>query len=198
MKTFIKAYILPAVLLVAFATQTEAQTRRTTSNKRVTTTTTTTTKRTVAARVPSTKVTYKTPKRKVVSVRTVPNRTVVIYRGQNYYYANNKYYTQSRGRYIVIAPKVGFRIKTLPVNYKKLRYNNRNYYNAYGVFYTQIGNEYEVVDPEVGTIVYELPDDYEKVVINDETYYEFANILFEKIQVDGTRAYEVVGIIEME
>ena len=55
-----------------------------------------------------------------------------------------------------------------------------------------------MVDPEVGTIVYELPDDYEKVVINDETYYEFANILYEKIQVDGTRAYEVVGIIEME
>ncbi|MBL7560364.1 hypothetical protein JAO71_11180 [Olleya sp. YSTF-M6] len=192
MKTFIKAYILPTVLLVAFAAQTEAQTRRSTSNKKVTTTTT---KRTVAKRVPSTKVTYKTPKRKVVSVRNVPNRTVVTHRGQNYYYANNKYYTQSRGRYIVIAPKVGFRIKTLPVNYKRVRYNN--YYNAHGIFYIQINNQYEVVDPEVGTIVYELPDDYEKVVINDETYYEYANILYEKVQIDGTRAYEVVGIIEM-
>ena len=194
MKTFIKTYILPAVLLVAFTTQAEAQTRRTTTtNKKVTTT-----KRTVAKRVPSTKVTYKTPKRKVVSVRNVPNRTVVAHRGQNYYYANNKYYTQSRGRYIVIAPKVGFRINTLPVNYKRVRYNNHNYYNAHGIFYVQINNQYEVVDPEVGTIVYELPDDYEKVVINDETYYEYANILYEKIQIDGTRAYEVVGIIEME
>lgn len=194
MKTLIKAYILPTVLLVAFAAQTEAQTRRSTSNKKVTTTTT---KRTVAKRVPITKVTYKTPKRKVVSVRNVQNKTVVTHRGQNYYYANNKYYTQSRGRYIVIAPKVGFRIKTLPVNYKRVRYNNHNYYNAHGIFYIQINNQYEVVDPEVGTIVYELPDDYEKVVINDETYYEYANILYEKVQIDGTRAYEVVGIIEM-
>ncbi|WP_054850996.1 DUF6515 family protein [Olleya sp. ITB9] len=194
MKTLIKAYILPTVLLVAFAAQTEAQTRRSTSNNKVTTTTT---KRTVAKRVPSTKVTYKTPKRKVVSVRNVQNKTVVTHRGQNYYYANNKYYTQSRGRYIVIAPKVGFRIKTLPVNYKRVRYNNHNYYNAHGIFYIQINNQYEVVDPEVGTIVYELPDDYEKVVINDETYYEYANILYEKVQIDGTRAYEVVGIIEM-
>lgn len=201
MKTFIKAYILPAVLLVAVATQAEAQTRRTATNNNsrkvsTTTRTTTTTKRTVAKRVPSTKVTYKTPKRKVVSVRNVPNRTVVTHRGQNYYYANNKYYTQSRGRYIVIAPKVGFRIKTLPVNYKRVRFNN--YYNAHGIFYIQVDNQYEVVDPEVGTIVYELPDDYEKVVINDETFYEYANILYEKVQVDGTRAYEVVGIIEME
>ncbi|MEL0642942.1 DUF6515 family protein [Olleya sp. Ti.3.14] len=196
MKTFIKAYILPAVLLVAFASQAEAQTRRTTTtnNSRKVTIT----KRTIAARVPSTKVTYKTPKRKVVSVRNVPNRTLVVHKGQNYYYANNKYYTQSRGRYIVIAPKVGFRIKTLPVNYKRVRYNNHNYFNAHGIFYIQINNQYEVVDPEVGTIVYELPDDYEKVVINDETYYEFANILYEKIQIDGTRAYEVVDIIEME
>lgn len=194
MKILIKAYVLPAILLIAFTAQVSAQTRRNTKEKTVVTTTT---KRTVAKKIPSNKVTYKTPKKKVVSVRTVPNRTVVKYKGQNYYYANNKYYTQSRGRYIVIAPKVGFRIKVLPTNYKRVRFNSHNYYNVHGIFYTQVNNEYEVVDPEVGTIVYELPEDYEKVVINDETFYEYANILYEKVQVDGTRAYEVVGIIEM-
>lgn len=146
----------------------------------------------------STKVTYKKPTKKVTSVRSLPKKTVVKYKDQNYYYANNRYYTQSRGRYIVIAPKVGFRINVLPSNYRSVRFNNRNYYNADGIFYIQINNQYEVVDPEVGTIVYELPDDYEKVTIDGQTYYEYANILYEKVQIDGIRAYEVVGIIDIE
>jgi Family of unknown function (DUF6515) len=201
MKTFIKAYILPALFLVALTTQVSAQvTRRNSKEKTVKTTTT---KRTVAnnnktRRVSSTKVTYRKPTRKVVSVRSLPKRTVITHRGQNYYYANNKYYTQSRGRYIVIAPKVGFRIKVLPPNYRRVRFNTANYYVAQGVFYVEINNEYEVVDPEVGTVVYELPEDYEKVTIDGQTYYEYSNILYEKVQVDGTRAYEVVGIIDME
>ncbi|MGB5418237.1 DUF6515 family protein [Algibacter sp.] len=210
MKTFIKTFILPSLFLVAISTQVSGQTRRSTTtsdNKKVTTTTRTTNTKaittptktsTVGRRVSSTQVTYKTPKKKVVSVRNVPNRAVINHKGQNYYYSNNKYYTQSRGRYIVIAPKVGFRIKTLPPNYKQIRFNNHIYFNVSGIFYTQINNNYEVIDPEIGTIVYELPDDYEKVIIDGLTYYEYANILYEKVQVDGSRAYEVVGIIDME
>ena len=191
MKSLIKIYVLPVAFLLALTTQVSAQTAKRTIAK------TNTKKSVTIKRIPSNKVTYKTQKKKVVSVRNVPNKTVVNHKGQNYYYANNKYYTQSRGRYIVIAPKVGFRIKTLPANYKRVQFNNGFYFNVNGTFYTQTNNEYEVVDPEVGTIVYELPEDYEKVVINGETFYEYANILYEKVQYDGTRAYEVVGIIEM-
>ncbi|MEO9476752.1 MAG: DUF6515 family protein [Cyclobacteriaceae bacterium] len=146
MKALIKAYLLPAVLLVAFTCQVSAQIKRKTNKKTVVTTTTKT--KIKSGRVPSTKVVYKTPQKKVVAVRTIPNKTVVNHKGQNYYYANNKYYTQSRGRYIVIAPKVGFRVKVLPANYKWIRFNSRNYYYAQGIFYVQINNEYEVVDPE--------------------------------------------------
>tara|TARA_R110002049_G_scaffold2917_6_gene23653 strand:- start:126 stop:389 length:264 start_codon:yes stop_codon:yes gene_type:complete len=79
----------------------------------------------------------------------------------------------------------------------RVHFNNNNYYNVNGIFYTQTNNEYGVVDPEIGTVVYELPEDYEKVTLDGQTYYEYANILYEKIQIEGTRAYEVVGIIEM-
>lgn len=202
MKTFIKTLVLPTLFMVAVSTQVSAQTRRTTTttNKTEKTTRTTTAKgnTNTSRRVSSKQITYKTPKKKVVAVRNIPNRTPISYKGQNYYYANNKYYTQSRGSYIVIAPKIGFRIKVLPTNYKRIRFNNYNYYNVNGIFYTQVNNEYEVVDPEIGTVVYELPQDYEKVILNGETYYEYANILYEKVQVDGTRAYEIVGIIEMD
>ncbi|MUH36155.1 hypothetical protein D9O36_09900 [Zobellia amurskyensis] len=195
MKANIKTYVLSSVLLVAFVVSTNAQTRKRTTT---TTRTTTTIAKSVPNRVSSRRVEYKTPKKKVVSVRSVPNKTVIRHQGQSYYYSNNKFYTSSRGRYIVIAPKIGFRIKTLPSNYSRVRFNNQVYYNVSGTFYTLNNTEYEVVEPEIGTLVYELPDGHEKVTIDGQTYYEYANILYEKVQVQGTRAYEVVGIVEME
>ena len=68
-------------------------------------------------RVPSKTVIYKKPKRKVVAVRTLPNRTTIKHKGINYYYSNNRFYTYSGGSYIAIAPKIGLRIRTLPVGY---------------------------------------------------------------------------------
>lgn len=203
MKTFKKTYVIATLLLVAFTLQISAQSKRTVQTKKpvktvVKRTVTNSRSNTTSKRVSSNRVIYKTPKKKVVSVRTVPSRTVIKHRGQNYYYSNNKYYTQSRGRYIVIAPKIGFRINVLPANYRQIRFNNRNYFNVNGTFYINTNNQYEVVEPEIGTIVYELPNDYEKVVYDGQTYYEYANILYEKVQVDGTRAYEVVGIVDVE
>ncbi|CAM4327289.1 DUF6515 domain-containing protein [Zobellia roscoffensis] len=196
MKTNTKTYFVLPLLLIGFIFASNAQTRKRTA--KTTTTTTRTVTKSTPNRVSSKKVVYKTPKKKVVSVRTVPNKRVVKYQGQDYYYANNRYYTSSRGRYIPIAPKIGFRISTLPTGHHRVRFNNHVYFNFGGIFYSEVGNEYEVVEPEVGTIVYELPDDYERVTIDGQTYYEYANILYEKVQVDGTRAYEVVGIIDME
>ncbi len=142
-------------------------------------------------------VTYKTPKRKVVSLRTLPrHRVLVTHRGNNFYFANNRFYTYSRGRYTVIPPRVGFRLNRLPVGYRTIRHLNRTYFWLNGIFYNQRDNFYEVVEPELGTIIYELPSNVERVTINNFSYYEFNNVLYEKIQVRGTRAYEVVGFID--
>ncbi|GAF03058.1 DUF6515 family protein [Saccharicrinis fermentans] len=191
MKILLKTYVISSLLLVALTSQVSAQSRRYTKNKKES-------KVIISKRIPSTKVKYKKPSRKVVTVRSLPAKTVIKHKGRMYYYANNKYYTRSSDRYIVIAPQVGFRIKVLPSNFKRVHFNSYDYFYANGIFYTQIEAGYEVVEPKVGTIVYELPNDFEKVVINDEIYYEYANILYEKVQVDGTRAYEIVGIIDME
>jgi len=131
MNVFIKVYIVLALFLVSITTQVSAQTRRSTTktNKTVKKTTGRTINKNIPKkRISSTKVTYKTPKKKVASVRTVPNKSVIKHKGQDYYYANNNYYTESRGRYIVITPKIGFRIKSLPSNYKHSRsilYSNK-------------------------------------------------------------------------
>ncbi|MDP5062320.1 MAG: hypothetical protein NWP64_10415, partial [Maribacter sp.] len=123
MITNTKTYVVLGLFLVAFALPSTAQTNKRTATKTTTTRTTTVTK--TPGRVSSKKVVYRTPTKKVVSVRNVPNRSVVRHNGQNYYYANNRYYTQSRGRYIAIAPKVGFRIQSLPPNYARVRFNNQ-------------------------------------------------------------------------
>lgn len=147
-------------------------------------------------RVSSKRVIYKKPKKKVIAVRTLPNKTIITHKGVTYHYANNKFYTYSGGRYIVITPKIGFRIKKLPVGFKVINHHNRNYFWAHGIFYIQTDNQYEVVEPEIGTIIYELPDEYERVEVDGHIYYEFSNVLYEKIQINGTRAYEVIGFIE--
>lgn len=147
-------------------------------------------------RVPSKTVIYKKPKTKVVAVRTLSNRTIIKHKGASYYYSNNRFYTYSGGSYIVIAPKIGFRIQTLPVGYIKIKHPNRDYFWFNGIFYNNVDDGYEVVEPEIGTIIYELPDEYERVEVDGNTYYEFDNVLYEKIQIDGARAYEVIGFIE--
>ena len=152
---------------------------------------------TKVVKVPSTKVVYKKPKRKVVTVRTLPrNKVVVNNRGVRYHYVNNKFYRYYGGRYINVAPRPGLRIKVLPTGFRTVVYAGRNYFWFDGIFYLRAGDQYEVVYPEVGTLVYELPDNAEKVEIDGNLLYESNDVLYEKIQVDGTRAYEVVGIIE--
>ena len=190
MTKFIK---ISTILLLAFFISGNLNAQRTQKSKQ--TNNKTVTKKT-NKRVSSKTVKYKKEKRKVVSVRKLPTKTLVKHKGNNYYYSNNKFYTYSRGTYINIIPKVGFRVKTLPKGYKIVNHLNKRYFWFNGIFYNQINYEYEVVEPEIGTITYELPNDYSRVSIDGFTYYEYSNVLYEKIQHNGTRAYEVVGFIE--
>ncbi len=178
--------MLGVVLSTAFINEANAQ-RRT---SKVATTS-------KVVRVPRTKVTYKKPRAKVLAVRTIPNkRTIVSTRGEKYFFSNNRYYRYYNGRYIHVAPRVGLRIGILPPGFRTIVFAGRSYFYFDGIYYEPSGDEYEVVYPELGTVIYELPDNYEKVEYDGDLLYEANGVLYEKVQVDGTRAYEVVGIIE--
>lgn len=188
MKTILKT-TLALFLIAGFSTNTFAQKR----NVRRTTVTKTVVKSKPISR---SRVVYKTPSRKVVSVRSIPKSSVIIkHNGISIYYDNNSFFRMNGGRYLPVIPSVGFRIKTLPYGYKRINFNNRSFYMHNGIYFVKINNYYEVITPEIGTIVYELPEDAEKVTIDGARYYEFNNVLYEKIQIDGTRGYEVVGFI---
>ncbi|MBU2996282.1 hypothetical protein KO500_07540 [Cellulophaga baltica] len=198
MKSTIRNIGLSVLAVVAFTVQANAQSR---STKKTTTTTTTTTRSNAKTSrvVKRSNVQYKTPKKKVVTYRKIPSKskTVTVRNNNNtYQYDNNRFYRSYNGRYIAVAPKPGVRISRLPVGYRTIRHGGRSYFNFGGIFYISINNQYEVVQPEVGTIVYELPNDAEKVIIEDQVLYEYNDVIYERIQYDGTRAYEVVGFIE--
>lgn len=146
--------------------------------------------------MPRKSVVYTTPKKKVLTVRTLPKTTVIINnKGTNYYYDQNTYYRFNGGRYMPVAPTLGLRINVLPIGYRSIVFNNHTYFSHRGIYYIANNNEYEVVAPEIGTTVYELPEDAEKVTIDGQELYEFNDVLYEKIQKDGTRAYEVIGYV---
>lgn len=141
-------------------------------------------------------VSKKSPQKTVV-VRTLPKtRTTVTHKGVQYYYANSKYYKHNSGRYTAVRPALGLRIKVLPTNYRRVTHQNNIYYFHSGVYYAERNNEYEIVNPDIGTLLYELPEDYEEVNIDGLVYLESNDVLYEKVQVDGMRAYEVVGFLE--
>ncbi len=142
-------------------------------------------------------VVYATPRKKIVTVRTLPKPYVVIKQnGNNFYYDNSKFYRLNGGRYVPGFPSVGLRINVLPVGFKTVIFNGRKFYTQNGIYFVKYQNDYEVIKPEIGTIVDELPSNTEKVIVDGITLYEYNDVLYEKIQVNGVRAYEVVGNIE--
>ena len=184
--------LLGVFILSVMGSDLNAQTRKRTTKTQIKKAQTTR----KATRVSRNNVTYKKSRTKVVAVRTLPsNRRVIKHNGQSYHYANNRFYRYNGGRYLPVKPVVGLRIRTLPIGFRTVVFNRRNYYEYDGVYYAENDDEYEVIVPEVGTLVYELPDNYEKVEIDGLQYYESNNVLYEKVQIDDTRAYEVVGIV---
>ncbi|AWV98259.1 DUF6515 family protein [Arcticibacterium luteifluviistationis] len=147
--------------------------------------------------VPRKNVEYKTTRKKVVTVRTLPKTaTVVKHNNVSLYYDNSRFYRLNGGRYVPAQPNVGFQIRTLPVGYKTFNHRGLNYFLNNGIYFVKVNNYYEVVNPEIGTVVYELPAEAERVSLSGRALYEFNNVLYERIQTRGTRAYEVVGFIE--
>lgn len=142
-------------------------------------------------------VNYKKNTSKVTAVRNLPTQSnQVSYKNTTYRVHNGRYYTNSGGKYIPVAPAVGLQINALPLGYVNILFGNRNYHYYDGIFYSSYNNGYQVISPEVGMIVEALPADYEKVEINGIVYYEYNNVLYQKVNTPNGKGYEVVGTIE--
>lgn len=141
------------------------------------------------------KVVYKkSPRVKVV--RILPATYHRIHHHNYEYYENEgRYYNFNNGKYILIAPPVGLRVRYLPLNYVRLVLGNKEFFYCNGVFYNPVpyNDEYEIIDPPIGAIVSDLPFDANKIEIDERIYYEYNNTIYKKIRTEYGRAYEVVG-----
>ena len=141
------------------------------------------------------KVVYKKSPR-VEVVRVLPNNYHRFrHRDYDYYENDGVYYNFNNGKYIVIAPPIGMRVRYLPFRNVRIYQGDRLFFYYNGVFYSSIPNddEYEIIEPPIGAVVNELPFDANKVEIDEQIYYEYNNTLYKKIRTEYGKAYEVVG-----
>lgn len=113
--------------------------------------------------------------------------------GTNYYFEDGDFYIYNGGRYLLIAPPHGIKIKNLRQYISTLEQVGESAYYGKGIFYSLMGSEFEVMPPPNDAIIYNLPALTDVVSIDDEAYYEYLGVLYKKVFVNGEQAFEVVG-----
>ncbi len=137
-------------------------------------------------------------KSSVTVKRSLPRAIKVTHKQEHFSYQNGRYYKHLRGKYILVSPPRGLRVKVLPVGFITIVIRGRNYYHYEGVYYRKNLelNEYEVVEAPEDIIVYTLPEDTEEVEIDGKIYYESYGTLYKVVVTPEGKAFKVVGELE--
>ncbi|MFS4456742.1 DUF6515 family protein [Maribacter sp. 2304DJ31-5] len=79
-------------------------------------------------------------------VTTVHKPKIVVYKNNNYYYANGIWYRPKGKKYVVCAAPIGIQIRKLPRGNKVVVINGRKLYKYKGIWYKKKGRGYIVVN----------------------------------------------------
>lgn len=99
---------------------------------------------------------------KVVVARPTPIRTITtvsafslnslpvgyvrfLHEGDTYYYSNGVYYERRPHGYVIVKPKIGFRVAALPSGYRIIREGNATFYSFNNVRYRKLDGVFVVV-----------------------------------------------------
>ncbi len=146
-----------------------------------------------------TKVVYTRAAPKVRTVRAIPGKAIIVtHRATKYQYHAGVFYRFNGAGYVVVAPPVGVRISVLPVGHRRVYAGPRAYFYFGGVFYVRNEGsaEYEVVNPPEGAIVHTLPKEAESIAIEGKIYYAYNNTIYQRVEMEGGEAFEVMGDIK--
>ncbi|TXF88458.1 hypothetical protein FUA23_14325 [Neolewinella aurantiaca] len=146
--------------------------------------------------VKTTRAKAKSPARGT-KVAALPQKTTVItHQNSKYHYRDGVYYKPQQNNYVVVAPPVGVRVKTLPANLPYLLRGNKRYYLYQGSYYYPVAEGgYEVVDTPVGAITDWLPEGYETVDLDGRVYYRVDETYYKAVlEPNGNVVYEVVRV----
>ena len=84
-------------------------------------------------------------------VRVLPRHHHMTYHGGlRYYVSGGVWYRPWGGRFVIVAPPVGFVVPFLPPYYETVHVNGVPYYYANDVYYVQSPNGYRIVNPPQG------------------------------------------------
>ncbi|WKN33877.1 DUF6515 family protein [Porifericola rhodea] len=128
-------------------------------------------------------------------VKKAPKVSVKVnYNNVNYRVHNHVYYKPVNGRYIVVSPPVGIRVKVLPAKARRVVVKKHVYYYYEGSFYSPEAEEYVVVQPPVGALVEQLPEEYEHIEIDGQHYYIADGVQYKAILNEQEVWYEVIKV----
>jgi hypothetical protein len=103
--------------------------------------------------------------------------------------------TPNGGSYSAV--RVGSRVTTLPVNYRRVYYRGNTYYYyggyCYQPYYGDADCTYTVIQPPVGVVIYDLPDGTTTVEIGGVKYYLCNGVYYRQIFSNGQVGYQVVS-----
>ena len=135
------------------------------------------------------------PKRGAI-VRVLPNGSVKITAGSNYYCHNGIFYKPAKySCYLIVNPPAGLRIGEIPSAKIELTINSALSYYYYGVYYTKaLDGTYVVIEAPMGAIVNALPYGYDIKTIDEIDYYNMDGVLYKEVVIDNKNInYKVVG-----
>lgn len=94
------------------------------------------------------KVVRPTPVRTISTVSTVSlplGFVSFLHEGETFYYSDGVYYQRQPKGFVIVKPRIGFRVATLPRGYTVVREGGATFYRANNVRYKRVGGFYIVV-----------------------------------------------------
>ncbi|MBD0776830.1 hypothetical protein HPE56_03400 [Maribacter sp. ANRC-HE7] len=118
---------------------------------------------------------------------------ILTYNDQKYYFNKGDFFIYNGGRYLLIAPPIGIKVKNFPKDESPMEQVGENIFYNKGIFYKKAGSGFEVIQHPIGAIIYNLPHFTDVAKIDGEAYYEYLGVLYKKTFVQGEQAFKVVG-----
>jgi len=125
----------------------------------------------------------------------LPDQAVkVTQKEESLHYHNGIYYKPVNNGFLIVQPRSGTQINSLPTGHIEVKMGTQNYYYYYGTFYIEDENCYVTVEPPHGIKIDALPEGYKTIKIDGKDYYLLNGVYYKAVQESGgSLKFEVVS-----
>lgn len=125
----------------------------------------------------------------------LPDQAVKVSQKEEFlYYHNGIYYKSVNSGYLIVQPRSGILIHSLPVGHIKVKMGTSTYYYYYGTYYFKHEGCYVSTEPPNGIRIDALPEGYKTIKIDGKDYYILDGVYYKVVQEpDGRLSFQVVS-----